>query len=105
MNAMKGDQSPRQILRKDYQPPAWRVETVVMTIELDATTTRVTSSLRVRRNPVNLDSSSSDSGALLELHGAGLETHSVAVDGHELAPSEYSIDGELMQLELDADTA
>lgn len=97
---MKGDTPARTVLRSEYRPPDWHVETAVMTVLLDPEATQVTSSLRLRRNPA-----SQAPEAPLELHGVGLETRSVAIDGRALDATEYSLEGERMSIPLAADAA
>jgi len=86
MKAIKGDAPRTPVTRVDYTPPAWLIDTAVMTLDLGPDTTCVRTSLRVRRNP-----ESADSDAPLKLHGDGLETECVAVDGRDLAVEEYRI--------------
>lgn len=62
------------VLRKDYRPPAWRVDKVSLDLDLDMHKTRVRSRLSVRRNPAGA------AGPLL-LDGVGLTTHRVEVNG------------------------
>jgi len=88
MSALKGDTPRTPIQRLDYRPPAWWIETVVMRLELDPEETRVSASLRVRRN------AEAEPDAPLELFGAGLETRKVAVDGRALAESDWEVNGE-----------
>ncbi|MDT8449958.1 MAG: M1 family aminopeptidase, partial [Wenzhouxiangellaceae bacterium] len=102
MNALKGDTPGTPVRRLDYRPPAWLIDAVALTLELDAEDTRVTASLRVRRNP---DAGPDAADAPLELHGAGLDTRSIAVDGRPLAPSEYRIGGEQLMIDEVPDTA
>ncbi|MGK7297273.1 MAG: aminopeptidase N [Candidatus Wenzhouxiangella sp. M2_3B_020] len=93
MTAMKGDAPRNPINRLDYRPPAWLIDTAVITIELDAESSHVTSSLRVRRNP---DSDETD--APLVLFGSGLDTRSVAVDGEERGQEDYDVKGERLTI-------
>ena len=100
MIALKGDAPRTPIKRLDYRPPAWLIDTAVITLELDPETTRVTSSLRVRRNP-----DADDDSAPLELFGSGLDTRSIAVDGSEVDESDWDIDGERLTIRGVPDTA
>ncbi|MEX2497590.1 MAG: aminopeptidase N [Wenzhouxiangellaceae bacterium] len=86
MKALKGDAPRTPIQRTDYRPPPWLIDAAVITLDLDAETTTVTASLRVRRNP-----ESDDRGAPLELYGDGLATERVAVDGRDLDEQSYRI--------------
>ena len=100
MKALKGEAPRTPIKRVDYRPPAWLIDTVVMTMDLDAGTTCVRASLRVRRNP-----DAKDDGAALELFGDGLETECVSVDGRELSDGEYRIAGDRLTIDGLEDTA
>ncbi len=88
MTARKGDSPRTPILRSDYAPPDWQIESVVMRFELDPDDTRVTTTLRLHRSPDGAPH------AALVLHGVELETESIALDGRRLDPDRYRIDGE-----------
>jgi len=90
MIALKGDSPRTPIQRQDYAPPAWWIETVVMRFELEPDDTRVTTTLRLHRNP------DAELGTALQLHGVDLKTETVALDGRRLGPDQYRIDGELL---------
>ena len=100
MIALKGDAPRTPVERLDYRPPAWLIDTAILTLELDADTTQVTASLRVRRNP-----DADDPAAPLELFGSGLDTQSVAVDGDEVAPADYEVEGERLTVHGVPDSA
>ena len=100
MKALKGDAPRTPVKRVDYRPPAWLIDTVVMTIDLNAETTCVRASLRVRRNP-----EAEADGGPLELFGDDLETECVSVDGRELAENQYRLAGERLVIDGLADTA
>src|ERR1700748_3282966 len=59
--------TPQPIKLADYRPPAFLIDTVDLTFELDHAETRVKSRLPVRRNPQSLDPA-----APLALDGEGL---------------------------------
>ena len=84
---------PKAIRIGDYRPPAWRVDTVDLAIELDPATTRVRSRLEVRRNPDSTD------GGPLVLDGQDIELVSVAVDGHVLGADRYTLDAERLTID------
>ena len=86
MKAFKGDAPRTPVNRADYHPPAWLIDTAVITLDLNADTTCVSASLRVRRNP-----DTDDASAALELFGDDLHTECVAIDGRELASDAYRI--------------
>jgi len=100
MQALKGDAPSTPVKRVDYQPPAWLIDTVVMTLDLGAETTCVRASLRARRNP---EAEADD--LPLELFGDDLETECIAVDGRELSGGEYRIAGDRMVIDGLDDTA
>ena len=89
MSALKGDAPRNPIRRTDYLPPAWLIDRVSITLDLDASSTTVAASLSVRRNP-----DAADPAAPLVLFGSGLETREVAVDGRSLESEHYLIEGE-----------
>lgn len=76
--------TPRTIHRKDYTPPPYFVEHVDLGFELGDPVTRVEACLTLRRNPAL------PPGPLV-LDGQELELKRVAVDGRELAPHEYTL--------------
>ncbi len=67
--------------RADYQPPAFLVDTVALTFELDPAATLVRSVLALRRNP-----DAADPHAPLLLDGEGLTLLSATLDGTALEP-------------------
>ncbi len=85
--------TPRTIFLKDYQPPVYLIEEVVLHFELDPTRTRVGSRLCVRHNP-----SQSADGQPLVLNGKQLELVSLRVDGERLEPHQYQLDEEQLTL-------
>ena len=94
MKALKDDAPRTPVRRAEYEPPAWLIDTAVITLALDADTTRVSASLRVRRNP-----DAGSAGAALVLVGDDLETESVAIDGRELERDEYRISDGCLTIE------
>ncbi|HMB37761.1 MAG TPA: hypothetical protein VKO85_01695, partial [Wenzhouxiangellaceae bacterium] len=86
MKAIKGDAPRTPVDRADYLPPAWLIDTAVITLDLNADTTCVSASLRVRRNP-----DCEDADAALVLFGDDLDTECVAIDGRELDADAYRI--------------
>jgi aminopeptidase N len=82
MNASTESRNDTVVRLADYQPPAWRVERIELTFDLDIDETLVSARLHLHRDrdePLRLD------GEELELLGATL-------DGRALAPSEYMLD-------------
>jgi len=88
MKALKGDAPRTPVNRTDYHPPAWLIDTAVITLDLNVDTTSVSASLRVRRNH-----EAEDPEAPLVLFGDDLETRGVAIDGRELDADAYRLDG------------
>ncbi|MFZ4534787.1 aminopeptidase N [Propionivibrio sp.] len=70
---------------KDYTPPAWRVNTVHLDVDIRPEGTLVMAALNVMRNPAV----SGDHALVLD--GADLETLSVKVDGQLLSADAYSL--------------
>src|SRR6056297_1066597 len=94
MKALKGDAPRTPVNRADYQPPAWLIDTAVITLDLNADTTSVSASLRVRRNH-----EATEADAPLVLLGDDLETEGVAIDGRELDADAYRIDDGRLTIE------
>src|SRR5690625_1787563 len=67
----------------DYQPPAWRVDKVELTFDLDISHTDVRAKLLLKR----------EGDGPLTLDGEELDLASLALDGRELAADEYTYDG------------
>jgi aminopeptidase N len=83
---MARDASPRTIHLKDYQPPAYWIDTVDLVFDLHEQGTRVSARLALRRNPAvpHVDS--------LRLDGEGLSPISVRIDDRELPGERYRVD-------------
>ena len=88
-------EDPRPIKLVDYQPPAFLIDEVHLTVELDpaAEATRVTGELKLRRNP-----SSADPRAPLVLDGEKLKLQSVHLNGEVLSANQYLLDEEHLTL-------
>ena len=78
---MKTD-TPRPIHLKDYQPPAYLIDHVDLDVSLHPTATRVTSQLKVRRNPA-----SGDKPVPLVLDGETFELEGIHLNGKKLDKS------------------
>jgi aminopeptidase N len=76
--------SPHAISRLDYTPPAYLVDEIALTFELDEDTTRITSRARYRRNP------HAASTNVLVLNGVDLVLQNIAIDGVTLTPERYT---------------
>ncbi len=80
------------VRREDYRPPAFLVDSVALTFELDPTATRVRSILALRRNPA-----ANDPQAPLRLDGDGPALLTATLDGEPVEPDRITIeDGDLI---------
>ncbi len=78
---------------KDYQAPAYLIDTVDLHVELDPTRTEVRARLQMR---VNEDCP--DRHGELRLDGRQLELLHVKIDGRELSVNEYVVDSESLTI-------
>ncbi|WP_428487565.1 aminopeptidase N [Rhodopila sp.] len=83
-DAISTDATPREIRLADYTPPAFLIDTVDLTFELDAAATRVVSRMSVRRNPA------APADAPLHLDGEALTLVGLRRDGMALPQDHYS---------------
>ena len=74
------------IHRADYCAPAFWIDRVDLQFDLDATNTRVTSSLALRRNR------EPDADDVLVLNGDGLTLESILHNGHALTVADYRLE-------------
>ncbi|GAA5785999.1 aminopeptidase N [Chitiniphilus shinanonensis] len=74
------------IQRLDYTPPAFLIDMVDLTFELEESNTRVASRLVVKRNP-----DAAEAGTPLVLHGEALLLESLKLDGRALGAHEYEL--------------
>ena len=81
------DKKPETIYLKDYQVPAFLIETVDLDIKLHPTKTTVAAHLTMRRNPAHPDKS-----AALVLDGENIELQEIAIDGRTLKDEAYVIE-------------
>ena len=89
---MKTD-TPHPIYLKDYQPPAFLVDTVNLEVNFQPDQTLVAATIQFQRNPA-----AEDPAAPLQLDGDELETLGLALDGEPLAPGRYQIDDAVLTL-------
>jgi aminopeptidase N len=83
--------TPRETRLADYRPPAFLIDTVELSFDLDEAATRVRSRLALRRNPA-----AADRHAPLSLDGQDVTLIRIALDGAELGDNRYLIeDGRL----------
>ena len=78
------------VLLSDYRKPAYTTRSVQLHFDIRDGETVVTSELQVERLDAN--------GDTLQLDGQELELLSVEVDGRPLAPNEYQVDDEQLQI-------
>jgi aminopeptidase N len=84
--------APRETRLADYRPPAFLIDTVELSFDLDDAATRVRSRLALRRNPA-----SADKRAPLSLDGEAVTLVRLALDGADLGTNRYRIeDGKLV---------
>ena len=84
--------APRETRLADYRPPAFLVDNVELSFDLDEAATRVRSRMTVRRNAASMDA-----GAPLSLDGEALTLLRVALNGEELGANRYLVeDGKLL---------
>jgi len=83
---MKHDNAaPQPIHLTDYEPPAYRIDTIDLRFDLDPAATRVTAKMAVRRD-------NGRRGEPLVLNGEHLDLLAVHIDGDELGPGAYRAD-------------
>lgn len=75
--------SPKAVYRKEYAPPAYRIETVDLDVALGEESTRVASRLAIR--------AAADRPGPLVLDGEGLDLVSIRVDGDILPQAAYTV--------------
>ncbi|RAK61658.1 aminopeptidase N [Phenylobacterium hankyongense] len=80
--------TPQPIRLADYRPPAFLVDEVNLTFDLQPNATRVKARMQVRRN--------GDHAEALRFNGERLKPISVAIDGRTLGEAERTIDGEFL---------
>ncbi|WP_045225497.1 aminopeptidase N [Methyloterricola oryzae] len=80
------ESAPRTVYLKDYTPPDYLVGSVELTFLLDEENTRVTSRLRLQKNPA-----SANPNAPLVLEGEQLQLEWVKLDGQLLKPERYEL--------------
>ena len=88
--AIMRTEQPVQIRLEDYRPPAFAVDTVELTFQLEPSATRVTAKLAIRRQ--------GEADAPLVLDGVRLKLKSIAVDGAPLAAEAYQVDDETLTI-------
>jgi aminopeptidase N len=79
--------TPREVRLADYAPPAYLVDTVELTFELNEAATKVTARLALRRNPA-----SPDATAPLHLDGEHVTLTRLRCNGETLSANQYRLD-------------
>ncbi|QNM95978.1 aminopeptidase N [Chitinimonas koreensis] len=92
--------APQPIQLKDYLPPAFLIDKVDLTFDLDEDHSRVTSRLVLHRNPAH-----PDTRAPLRLDGRELELEALRLDGEPLDGSRYELDAESLTIASMPDNA
>ncbi|MCK7611653.1 aminopeptidase N [Roseibium sediminicola] len=93
---MRSETAPA-IRLEDYQPPAYRIDTVHLNVDLDPSATRVTATLKLRRQP------ETPAGSPLLLDGDELTLTEIRINGNPLAETAFKADAQ--QLEVSAPPA
>jgi aminopeptidase N len=83
-------ETPQPIRLSEYRPPAYLVDEVHLTFDLQPNTTHVKARLAVRQN--------GEAGEALVFNGERLKPISVAIDGRVLSADEYTIDAEFLTI-------
>ena len=86
----------KTIYLKDYQQPAFWIDTVDLIFDLEDDHARVTASVDYKRNAESALES-------LELFGSELELERIAINGYELAKEDYQLDDSSLTLDNLAD--
>ncbi len=93
------DQTPNHpVLLNEYRPPAFLIDTVDLSFDLDPAATRVVSRLTLRRNP------HAGPAEPLRLNGEALTLIRVARDGMALTPDAYRVEDGFLILDTMPDT-
>ncbi len=78
--------TPTAVYLEDYKPSAFLIDSVELDVDIRDDATRVTSRLRLRRNPASVDGS-----APLVLDGEALALEALELDGRALDTSDYTL--------------
>ncbi len=93
MDIIATPEAPPPIIRRaDYRVPEWLVPDVALNFALGVDEARVTSILKVRRNPAG------SGRATLRLNGDGIAARNVLVDG--IATNDWRMDGDDLLIDL-----
>ncbi len=86
-SAVAAQAAPREVRLADYAPPAFLVDTLDLTFELDEAATKVTARMALRRNPA-----SPDPTAPLRLDGENVTLLRLACNDETLSANQYHLD-------------
>ena len=89
------DGTPKAIRRVDYRPPAFLVNALDLTFELDSEATQVAASFDFRRNPAAAPDARE---APLVLDGEGQRSVAIELDGVPLAEGLWVRDGHTLTI-------
>lgn len=78
------ENTPKETFLADYKVPNYLIDTVHLTFDIDASTTRVHSVLAMRKNPQSEEESND-----CILDGEHLDLESIKIDGRQLQGNEY----------------
>jgi aminopeptidase N len=87
MDESATEQPPKVTLLADYQKPAYLIDEVLLQFDLDAATTRVTSTLKIRKNPQGPHDP--QPGCVLD--GEALTLLAIRLNGQELKGNQYQL--------------
>jgi aminopeptidase N len=90
--------SSARIQRSHYRPPAFLLDRIALTFDLDADQTEVEATLQMRRNPAGSDD-------FIELNGEQLELVSIELDGRPLSTAQYELGPDLLRVRAPAGVA
>jgi aminopeptidase N len=86
-SSVAAQSAPREVRLADYTPPAFLVDTVDLTFELDEAATKVTARMALRRNPASVDRA-----APLRLDGEQLQLTRLVCNDETLSANQYHLD-------------
>src|SRR5271156_5319181 len=98
-SSVAAQSAPREVRLADYAPPAYLVDTVDLTFELDEAATKVTARLAMRRNPA-----SADRTAPLRLDGEGVALVRLMCNDEALSANQYQLDDRALTIPGAPDT-
>ena len=85
------EQSPALIRLRDYRPPAWRVETIELEVDLGIDASEIFTRLQLHRDPAQ--------ELPLRLDGENLQLLTIVLDGRQLPASAYRYDGRVLEVD------